>query len=58
MELKDFGFASDYWHGLKTITDLNGDQHQYRDVTVDVIDLHTRKKVGRMPMGAVLVKFN
>ena len=53
----DYGFMSDRWHGLKTIGDLNGNRKQYRGLYVDVVDVHTKKKIGRMPMGAALRKF-
>lgn len=55
--INDYGFMSERWHGLKSIQDLNGSRNKYRGLTVDVIDVHTRKKIGRMPLGAVLRKF-
>lgn len=54
----DYGFLSERWHGLKTLNELNGNRHKYRGVQVDVVDIRTKKKVGRMDLGAVIAKFN
>lgn len=55
--MDDYGFLSNYWDGLKTIGELNGNRHKYRGIYVDVVDIHTKKKIGRMNMGAALRKF-
>lgn len=53
----DYGFLSDRWTGIKSISELNGDRRKYRNVYVDLIDLRTKRKVGRMALGAALRKF-
>ena len=56
--MDDYGFLSERWHGLKTLAELNGNRHKYRGIQVDVVDIRTKKKVGRMEFGAVIRKFN
>jgi len=55
---QDFGFKSDRWKGLKTLNELNGSRNKYRNVLVDVVDIHTCKIISRMPLGSALRKFN
>lgn len=55
---EDYGFLSERWHGLKSLDELNGSRRRYRGVLVDVVDIHTKKKVGRMALGAAIRKFN
>jgi hypothetical protein len=54
----DYGFLSNEWYGCKTLAELNGTRRKYRGVLVDVVDLRTNKKIGRMVLGAALTKFN
>lgn len=54
----DYGFLSERWHGIKTLTELNGSRHKYRGTIVDVVDIRTKKRVGRMDFGAMIRKFN
>jgi hypothetical protein len=55
---QDFGFKSERWHGLRTLSELNGSSKKYRNVLVDVVDIHTCKIISRMPLGAAIRKFN
>lgn len=58
MASDDYGFLSERWHGLKTLGELNGNRNRYRGVQVDIVDIRTKKKVGRMDLGSVIRKFN
>jgi hypothetical protein len=55
---RDFGFKSDRWHGVKFLDELNGSRNKYRNVLVDVVDIHTCKIISRMPLGSAIRKFN
>ncbi|MCK9594051.1 MAG: hypothetical protein M0Q91_18790 [Methanoregula sp.] len=55
---QEYGFGSTRWSGLKTLGQLNGDRRRYRNLVVDVVDLRSQKKIGRMVLGTALIKFN
>jgi len=54
----DYGFMSERWKGCKSLKELNGHRIRYRGVYVDVIDIQTSKKIGRMEFSLAMRKFS
>ena len=55
---KEYGFMSERWKGCKSLKELNGCRMKYRGMYVDVVDIHTAKKIGRMEFSLALRKFS